>query len=138
MNDRIIISSKTVKDLFPNDNPMIVEYMRIIISALEKIYNNNVPEELIIQLTLLRDLWKIYFKASAELAKGDLFSHGGNGRTYINPALQIEQNTYNQIIKACENLGVTVFSNKKVKIIDKKIGEESGQSANDLIKELLK
>ena len=131
------ISKKNVKLMYPNDSDRIVSYMEIIVGALEEIYNNKIPSHLIIQLDLLRDLWKIYFKASAELAKGDLFSHGGNGRTYINPALQIEQNTYNQIIKACENLGVTVFSNKKVKIIDKKIGEESGQSAKELLDNLL-
>lgn len=134
---KLKISAKNIDKLYPNDNPRVVAYMEIIIKALEEIYHNDVPDYLIIQLDTLRDLWKIYFKAQAELAQNDLFSKGGSGRTYINPAMQVSQNTYKQIIQACKDLGITLFEDKRIKMMDKKIGESSGESAEKLMQKLL-
>ena len=72
------------------------------------------------------------------MAKNDLFAHSKNNqRIYVNPALQMQQQLYQKIMDACRSLGVTLFENKKVKLIDKKIGSDSNEDAKDLMKDLL-
>ena len=59
------ISKENVSKLWPNEtNQRILNYMEVIIEALEEKYNQNIPNRYILQLDLLRDLWKNYFKVS--------------------------------------------------------------------------
>ena len=81
------ISKENVSKLWPTEtNQRILNYMEVIIEALEDKYHQNIPNRYILQLDLLRDLWKNYFKVSNELVKNDIYLKGENGRIYQNPA----------------------------------------------------
>ena len=133
------ITKNNVSLMYPNEtNQRIINYMEIIVEALEEQYNNDVPSKLIIQLDLLHDLWKQYFKCTNELAKNDLFTTSNDSkRTYMNPAIQLQQQLYQKIMDSCKNLGITLFEEKKVKLINKKIGNDKEESAQKLLDQLI-
>ena len=132
------ICKENVSLLWPTEtNTRILNYMEIIIEALEEKYNNEVPKRMILQLDLLRDLWKNYFKVSNELAKNDIYLKGEKGRIYQNPALQTQQQLYQRIMDSLKSLGVTLFEEKKFKLIDKKIGTDSDADAAEMMEALL-
>jgi phage terminase small subunit len=120
--------------MYPNEtNQRIINYMEIIVEALEEQYNGDVPSKLIIQLDLLHDLWKQYFKCTNELAKNDLFTTAKDtNRTYMNPAIQLQQQLYQKIMDSCKNLGITLFEEKKVKLINKKLKVNAGKSSENI------
>lgn len=132
------ICKENVSLLWPTEtNTRILNYMEIIIEALEEKYNNEVPKRMILQLDLLRDLWKNYFKVSNELAKNDIYLKGEKGRIYQNPALQTQQQLYQRIMDSLKSLGITLFEEKKEKILNKKIGEDKEVSAQKLLENLI-
>ena len=100
-------------------------------------YKQNIPNRYILQLDLLRDLWKNYFKVSNELVKNDIYLKGESGRIYQNPALDTQQRLYAKIMDCLKTLGVTVFEEKREKILDKKLGEDKGASAQELLENLI-
>lgn len=129
------ICKENVSLMYPNETNMrVLNYMEIIVESLEEQYSNNIPSKLIIQLDLLHDLWKQYFKCTNELAKNDLFTTAKDtGRTYMNPAIQLQQQLYQKIMDSCKNLGITIFEEKKVKLIDKKLKGQGGIKSSDNI-----
>ena len=132
------ITSKNIEKLYPTEtNDRILTYMQIVVEALESQYDGDIPQRLILQLDLLRDLWKNYFKVNQELAKSSIFLKGDGGRVYQNPALQTSQQLYQKIMDALKSLGVTVLEEKKMKLIDKKIGNDNEESAEKLLENLL-
>lgn len=132
------ICKENVSLLWPTEtNTRILNYMEIIIEALEEKYNNDVPKRMILQLDLLRDLWKNYFKVSNELSKNDIYLKGEKGRIYQNPALQTQQQLYQKIMDSLKSLGITLFEEKKEKILNKKIGEDKEVSAQKLLENLI-
>lgn len=132
------ISKENVSKLWPNEtNQRILNYMEVIIEALEEKYNKNIPNRYILQLDLLRDLWKNYFKVSNELVKNDIYLKGESGRIYQNPALDTQQRLYAKIMDCLKTLGITVFEEKREKILDKKLGEDKGASAQELLENLI-
>ena len=134
------ICKDNVRLMYPTENnERIISYMEIIVDALEKQYApNDVPMYLIIQLDLIHDLWKQYFKVTNELATKDLFTKAvDSGRTYVNPAIQLHQQLYQKIMDGCKNLGVTLFDNKKIKLLDKKIGTTADEDAAELLDKLI-
>lgn len=128
------ITKNNVSLMYPNEtNQRIINYMEIIVEALEEQYNGDVPSKLIIQLDLLHDLWKQYFKCTNELAKNDLFTTAKDtNRTYMNPAIQLQQQLYQKIMDSCKNLGITLFEEKKVKLINKKLKVNAGKSSENI------
>lgn len=128
------ITKNNVSLMYPNEtNQRIINYMEIIVEALEEQYNGDVPSKLIIQLDLLHDLWKQYFKCTNELAKNDLFvTAADTKRTYMNPAIQLQQQLYQKIMDSCKNLGITLFEEKKVKLINKKLKVNAGKSSENI------
>ena len=128
------ITKNNVSLMYPNEtNQRILNYMEIIVEALEEQYNHDVPSKLIIQLDLLHDLWKQYFKCTNELAKNDLFTTSNDSkRTYMNPAIQLQQQLYQKIMDSCKNLGITLFEEKKAKLIDKKLKVNAGKSSENI------
>ena len=134
----IKISKENVSKLWPTEtNQRILNYMEVIIEALEEKYNHNIPNRYILQLDLLRDLWKNYFKVSNELVKNDIYLKGENGRIYQNPALDTQQRLYAKIMDCLKTLGITVFEEKREKILDKKLGEDKGAIAQELLENLI-
>lgn len=127
------ISKENVSKLWPNEtNQRILNYMEVIIEALEEKYHQNIPNRYILQLDLLRDLWKNYFKVSNELVKNDIYLRGESGRIYQNPALDTQQRLYAKIMDCLKTLGVTVFEEKREKIMDKKLKAHGGKSAESI------
>lgn len=128
------ISKENVNKLWPNEtNQRILNYMEVIIEALEDKYHQNIPNRYILQLDLLRDLWKNYFKVSNELVKNDIYLKGENGRIYQNPALDTQQRLYAKIMDCLKTLGITVFEEKREKIMDKKLKSHSGKSSESTL-----
>lgn len=128
------ISKENVSKLWPNEtNQRILNYMEVIIEALEEKYHQNIPNRYILQLDLLRDLWKNYFKVSNELVKNDIYLRGESGRIYQNPALDTQQRLYAKIMDCLKTLGVTVFEEKREKIMDKKLKSHSGKSSESTL-----
>ena len=128
------ISKENVSKLWPNEtNQRILNYMEVIIEALEDKYHQNIPNRYILQLDLLRDLWKNYFKVSNELVKNDIYLKGENGRIYQNPALDTQQRLYAKIMDCLKTLGITVFEEKREKIMDKKLKSRSGKSSESTL-----
>ena len=124
------ICKENVNELWPTEtNQRILNYMEVIIEALEEKYHQNIPNRYILQLDLLRDLWKNYIKVSNELTKNDIYLKGEKGRIYQNPALDTQQRLYAKIMDCLKTLGVTVFEEKREKIMDKKLKAHSGKSA---------
>lgn len=132
------ITANNVNLMYPTEtNQRVLDYMEIVIEALEEKYNGEVPKRLILQLDLLRDLWKNYFKVNAELAKSDIFLKGEHNRVYQNPALQTSQQLYQKIMDALKALGITLFEEKREKLIDQKLGKSDEESAEKLLENLL-
>lgn len=131
------ITRENVPMMYPNDGAKLQSYMEIVVGALQEQYNNEVPEYLIFQLDLMRDLLKIYFKANAELSKHDLFMTSDTGRVYMNPAQKVVSETHTKILNLCKELGITIFSKKKIKVLDKKIDGDTGESVKELMENLL-
>lgn len=135
----VALNSKSVELLYPNDNATIQTYMRLTIQALEQQFNGNIPDHYIIQLDLLRDMWRTYLKTQQELATQPIFKTAKDtGRTYMNPGVQLQQQTYTKLMDMYKSLGITLFESKKSKIMDKKIDtnmqEENASSIlNNLI-----
>ena len=128
------ISKENVSKLWPTEtNQRILNYMEVIIEALEEKYHQNIPNRYILQLDLLRDLWKNYFKVSNELVKNDIYLKGENGRIYQNPALDTQQRLYAKIMDCLKTLGITVFEEKREKIMDKKLKSHSGKSSESTL-----
>ena len=128
------ISKENVSKLWPNEtNQRILNYMEVIIEALEDKYHQNIPNRYILQLDLLRDLWKNYFKVSNELVKNDIYLRGESGRIYQNPALDTQQRLYAKIMDCLKTLGITVFEEKREKIMDKKLKSHSGKSSESTL-----
>ena len=128
------ISKENVSKLWPTEtNQRILNYMEVIIEALEDKYHQNIPNRYILQLDLLRDLWKNYFKVSNELVKNDIYLKGENGRRYQNPALDTQQRLYAKIMDCLKTLGITVFEEKREKIMDKKLKSHSGKSSESTL-----
>lgn len=128
------ISKENVNKLWPNEtNQRILNYMEVIIEALEDKYHQNIPNRYILQLDLLRDLWKNYFKVSNELVKNDIYLKGESGRIYQNPALDTQQRLYAKIMDCLKTLGITVFEEKREKIMDKKLKSHSGKSSESTL-----
>lgn len=128
------ISKENVSKLWPTEtNQRILNYMEVIIEALEDKYHQNIPNRYILQLDLLRDLWKNYFKVSNELVKNDIYLKGENGRIYQNPALDTQQRLYAKIMDCLKTLGITVFEEKREKIMDKKLKSHSGNSSESTL-----
>lgn len=124
------ICKENINELWPTEtNQRILNYMEVIIEALEEKYHQNIPNRYILQLDLLRDLWKNYIKVSNELTKNDIYLKGEKGRIYQNPALETQQRLYAKIMDCLKTLGVTVFEEKREKIMDKKLKAHSGKSA---------
>ena len=128
------ISKENVSKLWPTEtNQRILNYMEVIIEALEDKYHQNIPNRYILQLDLLRDLWKNYFKVSNELVKNHIYLKGENGRIYQNPALDTQQRLYAKIMDCLKTLGITVFEEKREKIMDKKLKSHSGKSSESTL-----
>lgn len=128
------ISKENVSKLWPTEtNQRILNYMEVIIEALEDKYHQNIPNRYILQLDLLRDLWKNYFKVSNELVKNDIYLRGESGRIYQNPALDTQQRLYAKIMDCLKTLGITVFEEKREKIMDKKLKSHSGKSSESTL-----
>ena len=128
------ICKENISKLWPTEtNQRILNYMEVIIEALEEKYHQNIPNRYILQLDLLRDLWKNYIKVSNELAKNDVYLKGEKGRIYQNPALETQQRLYAKIMDCLKSLGVTVFEEKREKIMDKKLKAHSGKSAESTV-----
>lgn len=128
------ISKENVSNLWPTEtNQRILNYMEVIIEALEDKYHQNIPNRYILQLDLLRDLWKNYFKVSNELVKNDIYLKGETGRIYQNPALDTQQRLYAKIMDCLKTLGITVFEEKREKIMDKKLKSHSGKSSESTL-----
>lgn len=124
------ICKENINELWPTEtNQRILNYMEVIIEALEEKYHQNIPNRYILQLDLLRDLWKNYIKVSNELTKNDIYLKGEKGRIYQNPALDTQQRLYAKIMDCLKTLGVTVFEEKREKIMDKKLKAHSGKSS---------
>lgn len=131
------ICASNIDLLYPNDNEYVKSYMEIIIKALEEQYSGNIPDYLIISLDMMRDLWKIYMKANNQLATGDLFiTSTDTNRTYMNPAVKLMNDTHAKIMQMCKELGITIFSKKKIKMIDKKIGGDDTESDEEFLERL--
>lgn len=127
------ICKENINELWPTEtNQRILNYMEVIIEALEEKYHQNIPNRYIMQLDLLRDLWKNYIKVSNELAKDDIYLKGDKGRIYQNPALETQQRLYAKIMDCLKTLGVTVFEEKREKIMDKKLKAHSGKSSENI------
>lgn len=128
------ICKENINELWPTEtNQRILNYMEVIIEALEEKYHQNIPNRYIMQLDLLRDLWKNYIKVSNELAKDDIYLKGDKGRIYQNPALETQQRLYAKIMDCLKTLGVTVFEEKREKIMDKKLKAHSGNSSESTV-----
>ena len=128
------ISKENVSKLWPTEtNQRILNYMEVIIEALEDKYHQNIPNRYILQLDLLRDLWKNYFKVSNELVKNDIYLRGESGRIYQNPALDTQQRLYAKIMDCLKTLGITVFEEKREKIMDKKLKSHRGKSSESTL-----
>ena len=128
------ISKENVSKLWPTEtNQRILNYMEVIIEALEDKYHQNIPNRHILQLDLLRDLWTNYFKVSNELVNTALYLKGENGRIYQNPALDTQQRLYAKIMDCLKTLGITVFEEKREKIMDKKLKSHSGKSSESTL-----
>ena len=128
------ICKENISKLWPTEtNQRILNYMEVIIEALEEKYHQNIPNRYILQLDLLRDLWKNYIKVSNELTKNDVYLKGEKGRIYQNPALETQQRLYAKIMDCLKSLGVTVFEEKREKIMDKKLKAHSGKSAESTV-----
>ena len=128
------ICKENISKLWPTEtNQRILNYMEVIIEALEEKYHQNIPNRYILQLDLLRDLWKNYIKVSNELTKNDIYLKGEKGRIYQNPALETQQRLYAKIMDCLKTLGVTVFEEKREKIMDKKLKAHSGKSAESTV-----
>ena len=128
------ICKENINELWPTEtNQRILNYMEVIIEALEEKYHQNIPNRYILQLDLLRDLWKNYIKVSNELTKNDIYLKGEKGRIYQNPALDTQQRLYAKIMDCLKSLGVTVFEEKREKIMDKKLKAHSGKSAESTV-----
>lgn len=135
----VALNSKSVELLYPNDNATIQTYMRLTIQALEQQFNGNIPDHYIIQLDLLRDMWRTYLKTQQELATQPIFKTAKDtGRTYMNPGVQLQQQTYTKLMDMYKSLGITLFESKKSKIMDKKIDDVTeDESAQELSEKLL-
>lgn len=128
------ICKENINELWPTEtNQRILNYMEVIIEALEEKYHQNIPNRYILQLDLLRDLWKNYIKVSNELTKNDIYLKGDKGRIYQNPALETQQRLYAKIMDCLKTLGVTVFEEKREKIMDKKLKAHSGKSSESTV-----
>lgn len=128
------ICKENINKLWPTEtNQRILNYMEVIIEALEEKYHQNIPNRYILQLDLLRDLWKNYIKVSNELTKNDIYLKGDKGRIYQNPALETQQRLYAKIMDCLKTLGVTVFEEKREKIMDKKLKAHSGKSSESIV-----
>ena len=128
------ICKENISKLWPTEtNQRIINYMEVIIEALEEKYHQNIPNRYILQLDLLRDLWKNYIKVSNELTKNDIYLKGEKGRIYQNPALETQQRLYAKIMDCLKTLGVTVFEEKREKIMDKKLKAHSGKSSESTV-----
>ena len=70
---------------------------------------------------------------SNELVKNDIYLKGENGRIYQNPALDTQQRLYAKIMDCLKTLGITVFEEKREKIMDKKLKSHSGKSSESTL-----
>lgn len=134
------ICKENVELIWPEEtNERVLSYLELVIEALEEKYNGDVPRRLLLQLDLLHDLWKQYIKCSKELIRHDLFiTAKDTGRTYMNPAVQLQQQLYQKIMDSLKSLGITLLEEKKEKLIDKKIGnDQSSVDAAQMMEQLL-
>lgn len=134
------ICKENVRLMYPNEtNERIINYLELVVEGLEEKYNKNVPNRLIIQLDLLRDLWKNYFKVSNELAKSDIYLKGEKGRIYQNPALQTQQQLYDKIMSSLKAMGLTIYEEKRDKIMEQRITNDNKEeeSAQELLEKLI-
>lgn len=134
------ICKENVRLMYPNEtNERIINYLELVVEGLEEKYDKKVPNRLIIQLDLLRDLWKNYFKVSNELAKSDIYLKGEKGRIYQNPALQTQQQLYDKIMSSLKAMGLTIYEEKRDKIMEQRITNDNKEeeSAQELLEKLI-
>lgn len=130
------ITSKNVKMMYPNDSEQLQCYMEIIIEDLESQYD-EIPKYLIFTLDMMADLLRVYFKAIRELNGARLVTTSDNGvRSYVNPAVNIMEQTHRQIIALAKEMGLTMFSKKKMKLLNKKVGEDDELTAEEYLSQL--
>jgi phage terminase small subunit len=129
------ITAENVDIMWPSASEAVKCYMRLIVRDLESQYNNNIPDYMIVQLDLLYDLITLYKKAQMEQA-GQPLVLGEGQRKWQNPAQMMIRETSKQMINLMKEMGLTMFSKQKMKILKQKTKDNS-ENSEELLKALL-
>lgn len=133
------ITSDNVELMWPAASESVLCYMRLIVKDLEDQYDHDIPDYMIIQLDLLYDLITLYKKAQKEQA-GKPLVLGDGARQWQSPQQLIIRETSKQMISLMREMGLTIFSKERVKLVKDKVsktGNNKDEKAKELINTLL-
>lgn len=139
MKKELKITSDNVELMWPAASESVLCYMRLIVKDLEEQYDHDIPDYMIIQLDLLYDLITLYKKAQKEQA-GKPLVLGDGARQWQSPQQLIIRETSKQMLSLMKEMGLTIFSKERVKLVKDKVSKTKSEKQNeaaDVLKKLL-